>query len=209
MSGPTTAEFVFDGLVAFGTIAVAVLAIWGPWIRSILAPAKLKLILHTPRGNPTVGKLVDGKDIRLMYFHLKVVNQRPWLPAENCRVLLKSLTRRGPDGLFHPVSMAVPLQFVWAPSEITPPVITISKEQVLDFGRISEGENRFVPQLYSYSNNFQGFVGSNDVVRFHLEIDATNYSPSKYQVFEVAWDGQWNFESEQMAQHLRIREVEP
>lgn len=105
--------------------------------------------------------------------------------------------------------MAVPLQFVWAPSEITPPVITISKEQVLDFGVISEGELRFVPLLYSYSNNFQGFVGPNDAVRFQLEIDATNYSPSKYQVFEVAWDGQLSFEPEQMAQHLRIREVEP
>jgi len=160
-------------------------------------------MLHTPEGDPT--KTTDGS--RLMYFHLKVVNDRRWLPATNCRVLLMGLSRRGPDNIFHPIPMAVPLNFVWAPSEITPPVITLVKEQILDFGYVPENGNKFVPTLYSYANNFQGLVGPNEAVRFHLEIQATNFSAGRYQVFEVAWDGQWSYEPQTMARHLRLREI--
>jgi len=205
MPASATIKLVIDGAVAFGTIAVALLAIWGDWIRSKLAPAKLVIQLHTPEGDPTT----DVNGSRLMFYHMKVVNQRPWLPALNCRVLLRGLTKRGPDSFFHPVPMAVPTQFVWAPAEITPPVITVVREQILDFGIVGEGQAMFVPRLYSVANNFQGLVGANEAVRFQLQIEASNFSASTYQVFEVAWDGQWSFAPATMAQHLRIREIGP
>ena len=204
MWNSSTIKLAIDAAVAFGTVAVAVLAIWGDWFRSILAPTKLTIRPHTLQGDPTTNT-VDGS--RLMYYHLRVVNERRWLPATNCRVLLKGLSRRGPDGIFHPVPMAVPLHFVWAPAEITPPVITLVSEQILDFGYVAEKKKLFVPTLYSYANNFQGFVGPNEAVRFHLAIEATNFSAVRYQVFEVAWDGEWSHEPQTMAQHLRIRET--
>ena len=203
MSEALTTKLVIDGFVAFGTVAVAVLAIWGEWFRSILAPPKLTILPHTLEGDPTI----SSNGVRLMFYHLRVVNERRWLPARNCRVLLKSVSRRGPDGLFHPAAMAVPLQFVWAPAEITPPVITLVNEQILDFGFVPENTDRFAPSLYSYSNNFQGYVGPSEAVRFHLQIEATNFSSDRYQVFEVAWDGRWSHEPQIVAQHLRIREV--
>jgi hypothetical protein len=54
------------------------------------------------------------------------------------------------------------LQFVWAPAKGVPEIITIIKEPILDFGYVSENSNRFVPTLYSYANNFQGFVAQNE-----------------------------------------------
>jgi hypothetical protein len=204
MSGPSTLKLIIDAAAAIGTVAVAVLAIWGDWFRSVLAPARLVIMPHTLQGDPTTNS-VDGS--RLMYYHLRVVNERRWLAATNCRVLLRGLSRRGPDNIFHPVNMAVPLYFVWAPAEITPPVITLVNEQILDFGYVTENGTRFVPTLYSYSNNFQGFVGPNEAVRFHIAIEATNFSSLQNQVFEVAWDGVWSHEREAMAQHLRIREI--
>jgi hypothetical protein len=191
-----------DGVVAFGTLAVAILAIWGDWVRSVLAPAKLTIQPHTFQGDPT-----RASDVPMMYYHLKITNKRRWLPVSNCRVLLKGLSRRGPDGHFHSVPMAVPLQFVWAPAEITPPVITVLSEHILDFGFVSEDSNKFVPVLYSYSNNFRGYVGPNESVRFHLAIEATNFTSDRYQVFEVSWDGTWSQEPSTMAQHLLVREI--
>jgi hypothetical protein len=105
--------------------------------------------------------------------------------------------------------MPVPLQFAWAPAEMTPPFVTIAREQVFDFGRIVEPERCFWPVLYSYSNNFQGFVGSGEAVRYQLAIDATSFCSPRYQVFEVAWDGTWSHVPGEMQKHLFIREVEP
>ena len=201
----STVALVIEALVAAGTIAVAILAIWGEWFRSRLAPPKLTIRPHTLQGDPT--RTSEGKPV--MYYHLKVVNQRPWLAVTNCRVLLMGLSRRGPDGLFHSVPMAVPLQFVWAPAETTPTVITLVKEHILDFGLLMKDGTRFVPALYSYSNNFQGYIHANEAVRFHVGIDATNFASSRYQVFEVAWDGSWSYVPSEMSQHLRFREVPP
>lgn len=119
------------------------------------------------------------------------------------------MTRRGPDGIFHPIDLAVSPQYVWAPAELTPPVITLAKEQVLDLGMVPEGAAEFRPLLYSLPNNFQGYVHANEAVRYHLAIEAANYSSKQNQVFEVAWDGQWSYEPGTMSQHLRIREILP
>jgi hypothetical protein len=207
----STVKIIIDGLVAFGTLAVAVMAIWGEKVRSWLAPPKLIIVPHTPHGDPTQltmeGAVNPGGGQRAMYFHLKVVNLRTWLTVENCRILLKGISRRGPDGKFHPVPMAVPLQFVWAPAEATPPQVTITKEQILDFGMLVEGTSKFIPILYSHSNNFQGFVEKGQAVRYFLEIDASNFASPHPQVFEVAWDGEWDFEPEKMQHHLRLTEI--
>ena len=93
-------SLIIDALIAVGTLMVAAAAIWGDWLRSWLAPTKLIIEPHNNlRGDPTVFESRDPKsaqtDTRVMYFHLKVVNQRPWLSVKNCRVLLKGMTRRG------------------------------------------------------------------------------------------------------------------
>jgi len=100
--------------------------------------------------------------------------------------------------------MPVPFQFVWAPAESTPPDVTITREQVLDLGYIQENGDRFIPRLYVTPNNFQGFIGANEAVRFQLQIEAVGFSSPIY-VVEVAWDGQWSYDPETMKRHLSIR----
>src|SRR5689334_15773920 len=122
-------------LSAIGTITVAVVAIWGGWIKGKLVPPKLRLVSHNARG--TVTQVVGGP--RAIFYHLKLWNDRAWSPAHNCRVILKQIHRRGPDQRFNPVPLAVPVQFVWAPAEITPTLVNVGREQVLDFGAVLEG----------------------------------------------------------------------
>lgn len=199
----------FQGLAALGTIAVAILAIWGDWVRARLVPPKLALKPHNIRG--TVTKFTsphpDLNDKRVIFYHLKVVNLRPWAPARNCRVLLRAMFKRASNQEFVRLPMAVPAQFVWAPAELTPPSIPLSREQILDFGILLEGSDHFVPKLYSYANDFQGRVHKDEVIRYSLEITADGYSTPQYQEFEVAWDGIWSDNLDKMERSLIIREV--
>lgn len=109
-----------QALTAVGTIAVAAVAIWGGWIRAHLVPPNLTLKAHNLRGRATV--FSNGPPA--IFYHLKVVNHRSWVPARNCRVLLKHVTKRSPSGNFMPTASSMPTPFIWAPAEITPPLVT-------------------------------------------------------------------------------------
>lgn len=133
-------EIIIAALTAIGTLAVAVLAIWGDWFRAKFAPGKLTIEIHNHAGDLTHLTLPNGGLMHTYFFHLKIVNKRHWISPKNCRVLLQAMSKRGPDNEFHPIPMAVPLQFVWAPAEITPPVVTIHHKQIIDFGIMTEVE---------------------------------------------------------------------
>jgi hypothetical protein len=197
------ANIIINCLIALGTIAVAVLAIWGDWIRAKYFGPKLSLVPHNLRGS--VVPFTNGP--RSIFYHLEVVNKRSTVVATNCRVLLKKVWRRVPNGQFQEVLLSVPLTFVWAPAEITPPYINIIKDHVLDFGLIIEGQKYFSPRLLSITNNFKGFVNANEVVRYGLEIVSDNFVSASLQVFEVAWNGKWNDNLDVMTNNLQIHEV--
>ena len=60
-------DAITNTAIAIGTIAVAVIAIWGEQIRSWLVPPKLSLVAHNLRGDPNV-LTADGKPVgRVMY----------------------------------------------------------------------------------------------------------------------------------------------
>lgn len=204
-------EVTIAALGAFGTLLVAVLAIWGDWFRAKLAPSKLVIEPHNLSGDLTHFTLPNGAPLpppnQVFYYHLKVVNKRAWINPKNCRVLLKAMSKRGPDNVFHPIPMSVPLQFVWSPAEFTPTVIPIHKEHILDFGFVTERDRVFMPSLYSLSNNFRGIVAAGEAIRFSLQIVSDAYVSDSYQVFEVAFDGGWNANPVEMQNHLRIREI--
>src|SRR5205823_10268374 len=91
--------------------------------------------------------------------------------AENCRVLLREMSRRGPNGVFQPIPMPVPLQFIWTPPDTTPSFVTIHRDQMLDFGFIRQAQQlRWEPRLYWQPGNFAGFVGHNEAVKYSLQI---------------------------------------
>jgi hypothetical protein len=201
-------DTVINSFIAVGTVAVAVLAIWGDWIRARVAPPKLVLDDHDFVGNLAVIRRKDQSDLKAIYYHLRVVNRRRWISVEDCVVLLCGVSRRGVDGSFYPLPMTVPAQFMWAPAEFTPTRVTVTKDQILDFGRITEGDTAFRPLLYWQSNSFEGIVEKNQVLRYHLEIRGKNFVSPHYQVFEVSWDGGWSHvPAEMSAKHLHISEV--
>jgi len=195
---------IFIALTAIGTLAVAALAIWGDWFRSWLASPRVEIRPHNLRG--TVTRFTNGT--RVIYYHLKASNTRRWAVARNCRIILTAIYRRGPDQRFRASLVPVPPQFVWAPAELTPIVIDLSGEQVIDFGRVVEGGNRFEPILYSYPNDFLGFVGPNEAVRFQLQAIAGGSPLGSPFIYEVAWNGEWSDNLDTMGRNLTIGEVD-
>lgn len=205
---------LFTGLAAFGTIAVAVMAIWGEWIRATLVGPKLRLEEHNFRGTVADLNIIDrmrGQLIgtkKTIFYHLRAHNSRPWVPAKNCRVMLRQVHRRGPDGNFHPVNLVVPLQYMWAPSEWSPTLQTVTDKEVVDLGRLSAGSDRFEPMLYTIGNDFDAFVKANEAVRYGLQVISENARPSPLQIFEIAWNGEWCENLDRMEHNLSIREVD-
>ncbi|HUT28931.1 MAG TPA: hypothetical protein VMX13_03980 [Sedimentisphaerales bacterium] len=47
----------------------------------------------------------------------------------------------------------------------------------------------------------------NQAVRYCLEVDADSFSQKEFKVFEIAWNGKWTANLDEMRQNLTIREV--
>lgn len=202
-SPPIWWQFASDALIALGTVAVAVLAIWGQWFRSKLAGSSLLIEQYNFRG--TLTNMNNGK--RGIYYHLVVRNMRKWSPAQNCRVMLRALERRGTDGQYHPERLSVPLQFVWAPAGFTPVSPTIVDEQVLDLGFVVENGQNFTPAFYVTTVDFKGYVSANDSVRYHLQVISDDFASKKFIVIEVSWNGNWSDNLDKMEKNLIIKVV--
>jgi hypothetical protein len=204
---------VFTGLAAFGTIAVAVMAIWGDWVRTTFVGPRLRLVKHNFRGTVAELNIIDRRRNEIIerkktiFYHLRVENSRHWIPGKNCRVMLRQIHRRGPNGTFHPVKLIVPVQYMWAPSEWSPSLQTVTDKEVLDFGRLMMGSDKFEPMLYIVGGDFDGFVRANEAVRYGLQVIADNSRPSSLQVYEVAWNGEWAEDLDKTEQNLKVREV--
>jgi hypothetical protein len=149
----------------------------------------------------------------VIYYHMKVVNDRPFFKIKNCQVRISGISLRGPDGHFNPLPIEVPPMFVWSPAGFVPPYTDIAREQIFDFGcvpeHVSEGEREFKPVLLFYPNNFQGAIRSNQSVRYTLEVIGDNLSKRHFRIFEVAWNGEWTDHLDVMERNLPIREVNP
>ena len=190
-------------LVAFGTLILAAVAIWGDVIRAKWAPPKLRIIPFNTRG--TVTQFTQGP--RVIYYHLKVINDRPWFAGKNCQIRLTEISKRGPNNQPIPIPNPVPESFVWSPARIAPDRVNIAKDHIFDFMSVAEGDNKVIPVLYWYPNNFIGTVMPNQAFQYSLEIIGDNLVKSHIQVFEVAWNGQWDDNLDRMAFNLTITEI--
>lgn len=198
-----TANLVVQIFVAIGTIAVAVLAIWGDKIRSSIAGPNLELKLRDSRGSLTS----RANKKRAIYYHLQLVNKREWSPAKHVRLLIIGIEKRRPDGTFFPESLIAPLQLTWAFPQFHELLPTIATSDVCDLGFLDEDSQRFDVSLYIIPNNFRGYVEPGQSMRVSIIASAHNYESKKPLKLEISWDGAWNSDLEEMQRHLVIKEV--
>lgn len=187
---------------AIGTVAVAIMAIWGNWVRARLAGPQITLALRDARGD--VNPRNDGT--REIYYHVVVRNRRRWSPAEAVRVLVVGLAKRRPDGSYFAEPLVVPLQLTWAFPTFHELFPTIADSDTCDFGAVDERSGRFRLSTYITPNNFRGYITAGEAMRVTLVASAHNGN-SEPLVLEVSWDGRWSAELDEMQRHLVIKPV--
>jgi hypothetical protein len=151
---------------AFGTVAVAILAIWGDQVKDYFLGPRLTLSLVSESGDLT--KRVNGT--KVYYYHLRVTNGKRRLPARGVRVVVQGISKRAPSGAFVRQPLVYPLQLVWTPMEPGEVERTIVQNSTCDFGFLDEtgNEQAFRPAVLLLPNNFRGYVKTDQCVRFEV-----------------------------------------
>jgi hypothetical protein len=197
-------NLVVNIFIAIGTIAVFIVAIWGEWLKNKLNPLKLKIVFPEKFGSLTK---ITGQEIKLIYYHLKVINERKNAIAKNCIVELVSISKKLPNGIYEKIYLPVPASFVWSPAGSNDENVTVNNYKTFDFLIIYENPQIIYPGFSKTPNNFEGFIKPNEPIRYELEIKADNFIPTINQTFEISWDGTFNESVEEMKRHLIIEEV--
>ncbi len=189
---------------AIGTVVVAILAIWGDKIRSVIAAPNIVFGLRNSKGNLTL----RANNKRTIYYHLELINKREWSPASHVRVLVIGIEKKRPDGTFFPETLVAPLQLTWAFPEFHELLPTITKNDVCDLGFLDEGSQRFELSLYIKPNNFKGYVEPGQSMRVKIIVSGHNYESKTPKILEISWDGNWSSDLDEIQKHLVIKEVD-
>ena len=202
----TTADkwkIAIEMVAAVAVLILAVLAIWGDWVRSILAAPKLKVSLRSEEGVPTSSQ--DGSPVR--YYHLVVSNSRRWAPARNAIPYIRMVERPGPDGQWRPAMFTGPVTLWWQFGKHTPGLPMIGQERICDLARIVQGKNfELVPMFRP--NSLDATLEPSMKMRVHVFVNADS-GESPDTVIEIAWDGNWVDGAQEMRRHLVLKEVTP
>ena len=200
-------SLIIQFFIALGTIAVAILAIWGDWVRLKFAAPKLKIEIQDTKKEPEMVRYNDGK--KGYYFHLKLTNKKIGRIAKNCKILLVAVAKQLPDGEFETIPFNSCYPFQWTPAGNNPfyKIDFAWKEQLFDFGILGQDDVEFKPAIQWFHNDFEGYVKKGEIKRFYLQVLADNFIHGKPQVFEVAWNGQWTDNREEMKRNLIVKEI--
>jgi len=190
-------------LIAIGTISAVIVALFGNRIQNKIFRPKLSVVVLDGKGDLT--KFTNGS--RVIYYHLRFINEKKSVTIKNCKVYLKKILKRGADNNYHNVPLPVPTKFCWAGRSDKNETVDIVTEQVLDFGFIIENDIEFKPVVEPIFNNFKGFLKQGESIRYQLEIIADNYRPKGLITIETSWNGNWSDNLSIMESNFIIKKI--
>jgi hypothetical protein len=200
-------NIIINALIALGTISVAILAIWGDWVKQKLAGPKLIIeVLDSSTGTFAIHKHNNKK---AKYLYLKIANKRISSIAVKTRVLINRIEICNTGGTYKEHSISGPLPLYWQFSCVDPtyfPLLpSIGPKQTCDIGYIEEGSN-FVITTPITLPEYKFEVIANGKLRMELIAIAEN-AKSKPIYIEIAWDGKWIDDPKEMGKHLTLIKV--
>jgi len=201
-----TTDQVIQLAVAIGTIAVAILAIWGERIKLLIGLGpKLVLTLHDPQGELINVSFEEGKTTLARYYHLRVSNKHRWTQATNTRIVIAGLTRPAADGSLVSQPLSGPLQLMWRFSNFHLLYSIVGPDDICDLGHLIRGDKfRLTP--FVFPANFTGVLEANQRMRVEVKAVADN-AESQSLCIDISWDGIWSDDTLEMAKHLVVKEM--
>jgi hypothetical protein len=194
--------------VAVGTVAVAILAIWGDQVRHLfgLGPS-LHVLLDDPEGESIAIAEGGGRSTPARYYHVRVKNTHRWSQADNVRVVIVALSRPAADGTLAPEPLSGPLQLMWRFSAFHPNYSTVGPDDIADLGFMKKGK-AFILTPFVTPANFRGSLAGSERLQVVVQAIADN-AESKPIAIDVSWDGEWRDDATDMAKHLVVKQVKP
>jgi hypothetical protein len=216
MSEPTEWQFWWTWAAhagtAIGTIAAVVVALFGGWLKARLAAPKLEIDLKDRKGMyvPTLLKPegADGPTIDTFsrWYHVRVENKRRWSPATDVRLLLLRLEQRDAAGQYQTTWVGeIPLQ--WSNPQITPLAPTVGPAYDCDLCSVLRQPSRqHTLSLHPIIQPFNLPTHWQTPIQVALTLQARSLDTDSHLFrVEIAWDGQWADDADQMAKHLVVR----
>lgn len=190
--------------VAFGTLFLAFVALFGDKVRARFFPPKLVLTIKSNEGEMTQltdaqGRVVD--DTR--YYYVLVSNQRRWSPAEETQVFLTRLETPGPSEDLQILWFGeIPIR--WRNQEFVPPLRTVGPNIDCDFCRVEKNGKRLALLPLVPANNLPTIWQGPCTFVATLQARSSVRDSEMLRVM-VAWDGGWKDGVEEMKKHLVVR----
>jgi hypothetical protein len=186
---------------AFGTLVLAVVAIWGDQIRARLAVFGPRLVIE-PLGLSRIVRQNNGK--RARYYHLRIRNTRPgrFPPAHETRVFIIRVETE--DAAGQPtLAFDERVQLTWAGQEVfTSLSRTIGPEEKANLLWVRE-DGWFQFETIGTPNHFPpSGIGR---ARFWVTVQArSNEMDSPSRRFSITWDGKWEDGDREIEKHLVV-----
>ncbi len=196
-------ELITQIISSFATLVLAAVAIWGDYLKAKFLKPSLRLKIYNDKG-----LLANGKNGRLIYYHLKLVNQKKLITVKNCKIVLKEIKKDTKNGTSKN-SLLIESCFYFAPAFVMGFITNIDlNEKVVDFLSIEENKNVIIPRLNFIQSSIDLSVYPNEKTLYAIQIQGDNYK-SQFQYFEINYTGGWDENLAVMKNYLKIIELVP
>ncbi len=184
-----------------GTFLVILVALFGEGIKYRLGVRpRLKLEVDRKEGKPTT----EGST-PLRYYHLRVTNERPWVPAENVIVIVQRVESRGKDGYWRTVNDSV-TQLQWQRRLNDTSRIVISfQNRICDLLHVKQGRLRLSVGHVDAAKIGGQLTDAGDM-RVYVAAEADN-GRSPVTCLEVCWNGEFADGDKEMTENLKLSVV--
>jgi hypothetical protein len=182
------ARFLVQAFSGVSVVLAVLVALYRDLLTNIADGIRLRIELPEQTDNFENRKATPEGVVRKQCHHLRVVNERPHRPVNNCRVWLVRILDEISEGRFEEkFKFAVPRLMQWAPFEYSPDVRNFSHDQVFDFGESIVDLGGFkVSYFRQQGGAFKGNCEPGKCRRYVFKITADNYIRSKPFTVEVS-----------------------
>jgi hypothetical protein len=194
--------------IALGTISAVLVALFGRWLRARFAPPELKLSLSNVRGVPSPCLLTspDGQQrvSQSRWYHVRLDNDRRWSPATQTQIVMLEIQEPDARGEMKAIWLgAMPLK--WRSVGYLPFGKTIGSWSECDLcSVVQDGWLDIHPAILESPMKSQRTGQCRFIVVLQarsVEVDANVLR------IEIAWNGQWSDDTDQMARNLVLKSI--
>lgn len=158
-------------MTAISIITIVIISICGDWFKAKLTSSNIKIVLTNE-----IGVLTQFEhSTRMIFYHFKVINSRLWAIAKNCRIFLNGIYKEIPYKQLQNLLLSSNPSIVFKPAEINYQAKNLNKEQVFEFGFLTENSTEYKPVLNFFPNNFLVFILANQKAIFSIRTIRDKY----------------------------------